>query len=75
MTDNAVAALEQRRSGSPTRVQARFENLIRSRSMVPNGNCRHATESSRVVNQNESVAPRHNNVMSELILNDDLRDN
>ena len=39
--------------------------------MVPNGNCRHGSESGGVVNE-EYVLKRHNDVMSEFVLSDDF---
>src|SRR5262245_61146736 len=74
MTNNAVAGLQHRRPGAPASIQAYLEDFIRSRSMVPNGNCRYTAQSSCVVNEHQSVAPGHDNIVSEFVLNNDLRD-
>ena len=43
--------------------------------MIPHGNCRDASKSGRIVNEDKAVAPRHDYIMREFILNDDFIDN
>jgi hypothetical protein len=43
--------------------------------MIPHGNCRDTTKSRGVVHKHETVPPWHNYVMSEFVLDNDLRDN
>ena len=40
--------------------------------MIPHGNCRDATKSGCVVDQDKPVAPGHYYIMREFVLNDDF---
>src|SRR5262245_52615213 len=73
VTEHLVASAKVRRSGLPAAVEPIAEKLIRSRLMTPHGDRRDGSQSGGI----EAEADRgegKNDVMSILILRDDLRD-
>lgn len=70
---DAVAVFQSGGRGLPTFGKSVLQKLVRARVLVPDGDRRHGTESSGVVNE-EDVLVRDDYVVGEFVLGDDLRD-
>jgi hypothetical protein len=67
MSEHRVTVLEARRCRRPTAGKSILEKLIGCRMLVPNGNCRHGSQSGGIVNQKYAFV-RNNYIVSELVL-------
>jgi len=70
--DGAVDGSGRRRH--PTTRDARFEQLVGSRPMVPPGDRVDRSESRRVEAQKRAVALTHEHVVREFVLHDDIHE-
>lgn len=66
------AVLELGGEGSPAGLDSRRQELVRARSMIPDGDRHQAAQSGRVVDQVEPIAALDDDVVGELVLDDDV---
>ena len=72
MSEDLVALPRCRWSRLPAAPQARLQELIGGRPMVPDGDRRHRPQSGRVVDDVNPVLPRDDHIVRELVLHDDI---
>jgi len=74
MPEDTIAPLKLGRSGRPSCLEPGREKFVRSRSVVPDGDRLQNAQSGGVINKNQRLAPRDYYVVSEFVLDNDVRD-
>lgn len=69
MPQDLIAVLQTRWSRFPSVRKSILQKLVSSRIFVPDGNCRHCTQSGGVVNE-EDVFIRNNYIVRKFVLGD-----
>jgi hypothetical protein len=73
MTNDFITVFQARRRRLPSLLQSIFQKVIGRWMFAPDGNCRHGSQSGRVVYKKE-ISIRHDYVMRELVLSYYFRD-
>jgi hypothetical protein len=74
MPEYTIAPLKPGRSSRPACLEAGIKKFVRGRSVVPDGDRLHNAQSGGVINKDQRFAPRDYYVVSEFVLDNDLRD-
>ena len=74
VSQDARAVAGARRRGRPAAFDARGEQLVGARGVVPDGDRRHAAQSGRVVDQEHRLRPADHHVVRVLVLHDHALD-
>jgi hypothetical protein len=74
VTQNTITGSEPGRRGLPPQRQPCTQKIVGRRLMVPHGDRRYGSQSGRAINQHQRRPPRHDQIMSEFILNNYLAD-
>ena len=72
ITENDRSISCFRWSRLPASLQSSFKHLVRRRSMVPDGDRRHDSESGGIVHQIDVLIVVHDDVMAEFVLSHDV---
>ena len=73
IAENTIAPLQSTWRGLPSPSEARFEELPVGRLMAPDGDRRHRTQSSCVINE-VPILERHQDIVRVLVLREDRLD-
>jgi hypothetical protein len=71
---DSIAVFHSRWRWFPSRLQPRLEKFICARLVFPHGNCRNPAQSSCPVDKYKSISPRHDYIVTVLILDHDVCD-
>ena len=71
--ENPLAFLQHRRRRPPPAGETLAQDFVGARLVIPHGNCRDPSQSGRIINEHQPFTVRDDDIMGELILHDDVR--